>query len=604
VLTEDLETVRITGQAVSSEARFVNSGGGKFWARIDLAPWSGSSGFNGYLCALTDITEKKRAIDDLIRQRGRLAEEVEERTGHLMAEIEERRRTEEALRASERRYRDLFEHLTDAVIIHDFDGRTTHINQQGLRLFGRSDDHASDLRLADLWPPDDLDRYLERCRRLEAGRADETELRIGPEGRSPRHFEVKFKRMDPDGSRVLAVLRDVTERKMLEENVIQSRKLESLGLIAGGVAHDFNNLLMGMTGYAELALRAGELPQPKNRYLEQILGLGAKATELTRNMLAYSGQATFSPEILNVARHLQSLLALMKLALPANVALDCDLARSDATVEGDATGLGQAVMSLVINAAEAIGDREGRIEVRAGRRHVPLEELKQSFVYDDSLREGPFVFISVTDDGPGLPTGVASKIFDPFFTTKFQGRGLGLAAVLGVVRMHHGVIRVESAPGGQTLFEILLPPSQVRRTPDPARPSKTTTGDDPVSRPRQTILVVDDQGYIRDIASRALQARGLSVIAASSGQEGLRMFDENVDRLALVLLDVSMPDLEGGEVLRLIREKYPQLPVIMTSGYNRELVEIRLAGQPMPLFIQKPFDLNQLADSVIEAISD
>jgi two-component system cell cycle sensor histidine kinase/response regulator CckA len=116
--------------------------------------------------------------------------------------------------------------------------------------------------------------------------------------------------------------------------------------------------------------------------------------------------------------------------------------------------------------------------------------------------------------------------------------------------------------------------------------------------------VVDDQGYIRDIASRALQARGLSVIAASSGQEGLRMFDENVDRLALVLLDVSMPDLEGGEVLRLIREKYPQLPVIMTSGYNRELVEMRLAGQPMPLFIQKPFDLNQLADSVIEAISD
>jgi PAS domain S-box-containing protein len=393
---------------------------------------------------------------------------------------------------------------------------------------------------------------------------------------------------------VIGVGTDVTERvEALEERdrfeaqVRHVQKLESLGVLAGGIAHDFNNLLMSILGNADLAL-ADILPEALGRtHVERIRDAGRRLSGLTQQLLAYSGKGTFVVQPLDVSRLIEQMGHLLAVGVSKKAMLRYELAPDLPAVEGDPSQLGQVIMNLVTNASDALGESVGSIVVRTGVMEVDRDYLAQAYVFEE-YAEGPYVFVEVEDSGTGMDAETRGRIFDPFYTTKFSGQGLGLAVVLGVVRSHRGAVCVYSEPGQGTLFRVLIPCSSatVARTskaPESA-PDWTAAG---------TVLVVDDEAGVLEIAAEMLQRLGLEVHTAVDGLAGLEFLHARGDEIDLVLLDLTMPGLGGMEVLQQIERTRPDLPVVLMSGYNQSYSAQgsidRIAG-----FLQKPFSREQL----------
>jgi CheY-like chemotaxis protein len=353
------------------------------------------------------------------------------------------------------------------------------------------------------------------------------------------------------------------------------------------VAHDFNNLLAAILGHASLALKQLPETSPARRHVEKAAGAVERAADLTRQMLAYSGRGHFVVRPTDVNALARENLPLLEVAVPKSVRLEALLAPDLPLVDADVGQVQQVLMNLVINAAEAIGVRGGTVTLATGVREVTAADHHLWRASGQPLAPGPYVALEVRDDGPGMDAETVDRIFEPFFTTKFTGRGLGLAAVLGVVRGHRGALSVESAPGQGTTFRILFAPS--------AQGAREATAVPPgPERCRATVLLIDDEDAVRDMVGEVLEQEGMSVLRAEDGARGVGLFREARERVDVVLLDLSMPGLSGEETFRRLLEIDPSVRVILSSGYDRDEARGRFGASRPAGFIQKPYRPEQL----------
>ncbi len=389
--------------------------------------------------------------------------------------------------------------------------------------------------------------------------------------------------------------RGEVERHELQQQLLNAQKLRSLGLLAGGIAHDFNNLLTGILGNAGLARMTTTIGSTEDVAMVQVELAAQRAAELCAQLLAYSGHGRFLVKPVNLSVLTQEMVQMLRLPLSRKIALELALGSDLPAVEADATQLRQVLMNLITNAAEAVGDRVGRIDIRTGVLVLSGGRIRAAAV-GQSAKPGRYVFFEVSDTGCGLNESTRKSMFDPFFTTKSTGRGLGLAAVLGIVHSHHGAIEIESEPDRGTCMRVFFPAS----TKAVAAPMPPTLAVAPRLRGGGLILIADDEPIVRELACRVLQGAGFAVETVIDGQGAMNRVLAGLAGLRLVLLDVVMPRLTGLEVLARIRALYPDLPVVLSSA-----VEVGDAGPSHDAhtrFLEKPYGPQTLLDVVDRAL--
>ena len=511
-------------------------------------------------------------------------------------------KAEDNLQRSEAGFRSLVDHSPDVVLRIDRGGTITFVNRAVV-----------DSPLGVIKGRNVLDFALERelpklraavRRAFEEGQASQLPCEACGLDGVVRPYDVRISPIPhPSGPEAaIVVATDMSERKRLADQearlqaqIQQSQKLESLGLLAGGVAHDFNNLLMGVLGNASLVLMDMSPDAPHYQHLKGIETSARRAAELCQQMLAYSGKGRFVVRPIDVSEVVLGTVRLLEASIPKHVTLKYDCLPGERAVEADIVQLRQIVMNLVLNAADAIGDRRGLITIRTGAMYCDSEYLGSTF-FDDRLSPGHFAFIEISDTGCGMDKVTRAQMFDPFYSTKSHGRGLGLAAVLGIVRGHKGAIKVYSELNVGTTIKVILPVSDL--------PAQRVEQESTSVRPPPFtghVLIIDDEPMILNIAAEILEQSGFSVITAADGEEGLAKFRQNPDT-SLVLLDLTMPRMSGDEVFRELRKIKPTVRVLLSSGYNEQDTTSRFAGKGLAGFIQKPYGAEQLVEAVRQVL--
>jgi two-component system, cell cycle sensor histidine kinase and response regulator CckA len=524
-------------------------------------------------------------------------------------DITKRKAAEKALRESEERYRSLFENANDIVYTHDLSGRFLTLNRVGEQLTGYSREDVSRMQISDVVAPGHLSRALEMIAEKISG-SDPTvyELEIvSKEGRLiPVEVSTRLIFQGGEPIAVQGIARDITERKeaeaahkALESQVQHAQKLESLGVLAGGIAHDFNNLLTGVLGNASLALMDLPSDSPMRKTIEHIESAAQRAAELCRQLLAYSGKGKYVVTRVDINELIEGMGELLKASVGATVEVAAELGNAVPPIEGDASQIRQIILNLVINASDALEGRTGRVALRTGVRICSREELAQ-FVLDDELPEGEYAYIEVEDEGCGMDAETRRRIFEPFFTTKFTGRGLGMPAVLGIVRAHHGGIRLASEPGEGAIFTVFLPTAAL---PAAGPPAPDAGHHDVAVEGRQTVLVADDERMVRELACTLLKRVGYRVFAAADGQAAVDLYRNHAHEIDIVLLDMTMPRLTGQEAFEAMREIRGDVRVILSSGYSESEAVERFPNKGLAGFIQKPYRPQELFQKVGEALS-
>jgi CheY-like chemotaxis protein len=381
--------------------------------------------------------------------------------------------------------------------------------------------------------------------------------------------------------------------------VLHAQKLESLGVMAGGIAHDFNNLLTGILGNLGIAMMHLQPNTPAAQRLERAEKAALRASGLTNQMLAYSGRGHVHVETVDLSLTVKDMAHLVDTAISKKAVLRYDFAVEPPFLSGDPGQIRQILMNLLTNASEALGEESGVITVRTGMLHADRGYLAASYLGED-LPAGEYVFLEVEETGCGMDRETLAKIFDPFFSTKFTGRGLGLAALLGIVRGHHGTVRVDSAPGRGTSFRVLFPRLQEREEP----PRVERDHEETRAGGGGTILVIDDEEEVRDAARAILERFGYRVLEASDGEDGVERYREHAGEIDAVLLDLSMPRMDGVEVFREIRQIRSDARVLLSSGYGEREAVHRLSGQGLAGFIPKPFRAVTLVEKLRRALEE
>jgi PAS domain S-box-containing protein len=511
-------------------------------------------------------------------------------------DLTERKRAEEALRQSEERYRTMFDTMLEGFCIIEVifdanakpvDYRFLEINPAFERQTGLKDARGRLMR--ELAPEHEAHWFEIYGQVALTGRP----ARFVNEARAlNRWYDVSAYRVgDPESRRVAILFNDITESKRAEDHLRQAQKLESLGLLAGGVAHDFNNLLVGIIGNASLAQDMLPPDNPAVELLEGVVKTGEQAAHLTRQMLAYSGKGKFVVEPLNLSALIPEMSGLVRPSIPRKIAVSFDLDPDLPAIEADRGQVQQVFMNLALNAAEAIGSRDGLISISTGVEDVD-ERYRLLHPGTEVLVPGQYIRLEVRDTGCGMDEATQAKIFDPFFSTKFVGRGLGLAAVAGILRGHKGAITVSSAPGKGSCFTVLFPASERAALAMAARaPEAGLSG-------KGTVLVVDDEPVVRGMAEKVLERHGYTVLVADSGQAAINILRRHPGDIALVLLDLSMPYMNGEEVLPELRKIRPDLKVVVSSGYSEAETMALFKGQQVSGFVQKPYTSKGLAEKV------
>jgi PAS domain S-box-containing protein len=562
----------------------------------------------------------------------------------ITAALAERERAEAALAASVSDYQALLDGTPAAIVRYTAAGTLTFVNETLCRLLGRARSSLIGQSVLEFIP--DMPRAetvadLPVVACFTGPTAGVSGMIRKPDG-SCRWYRWTARLITTAGGtrEFQAVGIDLTERRQaeaeraaIERKMQDAQRLEALGVLAGGVAHDFNNLLAGVLGHAELA--AGALPpgHPAQTHLATVVSGVGQAGGLTRQLLAYSGKGRFLLRALNLNDLIAQTTELLRLTLPKKVQLNLDLAPALSPVTGDEGQLRQVLMNLIINAGEAIGDRAGTVTVTTAVHELLLEAVSGG-VYSPAA-PGRFVELIVGDTGCGMDEATKEKLFDPFFTTKFAGRGLGLSAVLGIIRGHGGGVRVDSRPGIGTRFTVLLPaaaaapPAPVAETPPPVgklsdtptpRPHPRARRSGPVPVPAQRrgpaldpprcesptganpggrglALVADDEPTVRQVGELFLKQMGFEVLTATNGQEVVALFEAHGEEVRLVLLDLMMPVMDGTEALAAIRAR-SGVPVILCSGYTAEAVPEEFSRDAVTAFLQKPFARAELQQAL------
>ncbi len=529
---------------------------------------------------------RRKAEDDVRASRDNLDRRVQVRTQELLdanerlaIEVASRHRTQMELQQTNAMLASLIEACPLAITAFNLDHsvRKSNAAAESMGL-----PHNQDCRM-----------LAERASRGEP--VDAVELLCDVDGK-PIHMDVWASPIltngaHPDG--VVMMAADVSERKALESHIQQNQRLESLGVLAGGIAHDFNNLLTGVLGNASLLQKRFQSDSREARAADDLISAGQVMAKLTSQMLAYSGRSRFHVQPLDLSIEVRQITNLLQASVPKNVRLNLALAEGLPAIEGDASQVQQVVMNLVINAAEAIGSEQGSMDVRTLTRRAEQSELAAG-VTRPPAPAGDYVVLEVSDSGAGMDEETMSRIFDPFFTTKFAGRGLGLSAVLGIVRAHHGAMIVQSSPGVGATFRVFFPCSAADKAVAPPELATNQQG-------TGTILVVDDEDSVLRMAESVLDEAGYDVLSASNGREALDIYEENSGCIDAVVLDMTMPVMGGEETMEHFAERWPGATIIATSGYDVEEAERRLGARPAG-FLQKPYTAAQLTSKIAEVV--
>ena len=391
----------------------------------------------------------------------------------------------------------------------------------------------------------------------------------------------------------VTTIRDITQRKKEAEAMYHTQKMESLGLLAGGVAHDFNNLLVAMLTQTAIAERKLPSDSAAIPHIQKAVTAAESAGNLTRQLLAYSGRGQFILEQININQLIRDNVDLLEVIIPKNVTLQLSLWPNLPTIEADIGQIQQVVMNLIMNAAEAIGeDKSGVVELSTAKFTLFADDILVWRAYNESLQEGAFVTLRVYDNGIGLNPKALNKIFDPFYTTKFTGRGLGLAAVSGIVRGHNGSLRVMSEEGKGTTFELIFPIAKNQQVKD------DFAMDTQLQNSNKCVLVIDDEEGVREAVTDILAMEDILVITAVNGTAGIALYQEQQENINVVLLDISMPGLSGEDTLKELLRINPEVKVILSSGYSDIDIVKRNADNKNINFLQKPYNLLQLLQEI------
>ncbi len=398
------------------------------------------------------------------------------------------------------------------------------------------------------------------------------------------------------GRRVLATLRDITDivqaeraRERIDAEVQHAQKLEGLAVLAGGLAHDFNNILMAILGRADLVLaRLG----PGHRACDHLRDMAAasrRSAELCQQLLAYAGRGRSSAKAVDIDALAREMVRVLSVRAPPRVGFVVGSSFPIPAVRGDANQLRQVVMNLITNAIDAIGAGGGTVHVSLSTRHVDQDDLIEA---EARPEPGDYVALEVADNGCGMDAQTRRRMFDPFFTTKRHGRGLGMAATLGILKAHGGGLSITTAPGRGTTVAVFLPSHHG------LRPEVTPSAGVPYAIPSATVLVVDDEDAIRATTRDMLLYLGMTVVEAATGEEGVALFARSPPSFAAVILDFNMPGIDGGETLRRMRALAPNVQAVIASGYNRDEIARAVGATPVQAFLQKPYDIDALAGAL------
>jgi PAS domain S-box-containing protein len=563
----------------------------------------------GEVYPLQELSVRNQFLEQLIAERtSQLSDandNLKQTNSELAREIADHKQSEESLRKIKQQYDKLVSKISVGIYIlrsvPDESFTLCYVSPRMSQILNLS----TESLLADSqgWfqaiHPDDLDSFLELNRQgIRQRHPFDWEGRVLVEGMVKwLHLSSSPEPLENGDLLWHGVVTDITERRLVDEErlrleklLFHAQKLESLGVLAGGIAHDFNNILMAILGNADLAMTRIDAGSPAVENLRRIEKAAARAADLTQQMLAYSGKGKFVIENLDFNRLVEKMLPLLEVSISKKAQLRLNLHVPLPSVEADATQMHQIVMNLVINASEAMEDSSGVIDITTARVECDRKYLKEVWL-DEGLSEGPYVYLEISDTGCGMDKETMAKLFDPFFTTKFTGRGLGMAAVLGIVKGHKGSIRVYSEPGRGTTFKILLPASE--------RPCDSSIDDRHPDhwQGSGTVLLVDDEDTVRCIGAEMLKELGFGAITANDGLEALDIF-KKTPGIAFVILDLTMPRMDGEQCFRELRQLDPGVKVIMSSGYNEQEVTQRFVGQWLSGFIQKPYRLSVLRDVI------
>ncbi len=491
----------------------------------------------------------------------------------------------------------LAEKLPNMVFINK-KGRVVYTNEKSIEVLGYSRDefYSPDFNFLTLTAPEyhELERHnFNRHLRGEEVPAHEYTLMTKDGRRIDALIETTLIKYEGE-SAILGIVTDMTDRNRTEEALRRAQKMESLGVLAGGIAHDFNNLLQAMLGQHHLALRKLQAGDPARENIEKAQKAADRAADLTRKLLAYSGRGKYDTRPVDLTEFIRENIRLLEVAIPKSVALSFECTEPRLIIEADVAQLQQIVMNLVINAAEAIGEKNGLIRVKSYSAHFSPAELRNWMHYDDGVAAGRYAVVEVTDNGIGMEPDIVNRIFDPFFTTKFAGRGLGLAAVIGIVRGHHGALHVETRPGHGTTFRVAFPASDASITP--RNPGSHTLA---AAIGTGKILLIDDEPGVREVFQSVLSEYGVTIITAASGEDGIEVYRKEQSAIRLVVLDLSMPGMGGEEAFRQLKRIDPGATIVLSSGYDEEDATRRFEGTGLAGFIQKPYDWDVIEETLL-----
>lgn len=532
-----------------------------------------------------------------------------------MTDLSRLKSAQDRLSASEERYRTLVETARDMILCHDLEGRLTFVNQAGLDLTGWTRGQMIGMSADDLVPDSLHEEMAQRAAKRTSGDTGvflyETRYRTAGGAEIPVEVSstlIQHPIGDHRMSQVLVVARDISGRKRvesetrrLEARLRNAQKLESLGVLATGIAHDFNNYLVAIMGGAELLREELPAGTDLDRHVDLILGAAGSIADLCRQMQLYAAEGPVDSTSGDLSEMVASISRLLNVSVAGKAQLNFELEEGLPPVQADESQIGQVVVSLVANAVESLGDQGGVVVIRTGSAHCAETELAR-WIGSPYLAPGTYVFCEVRDSGCGMDEETASRLFEPFYTTKFVGRGVGLFAAQGIIQKHGGGFRVETRPDQGSTITFLLPAKMP--TAAASRPGRRSAPGKALDLGGKTILVVDDQKEVREVAESLLRRFGCRVLVAASGFDALRVFGQRHAEVDLVLLDLTMDGMDGIAAGRRLRTILPGVPIVFTSGFTEEVV--RRKGAMLAPFevLVKPYKKSELREVLERMLAD